>query len=360
MSVYDQCLVEDLDMAEAALKAGHEAQVQFGETLRDDVLVMKFNAQGELIDGPLTPSAPYLERVDAMCARWGDQLNVRFYGHYKDGFDASILARLPNIRSLTVNSLHEVHNPEAIAQVTGLTRLHIGIYELKDRDFLAKLPLAQLTEFTLEETETKALDLAPLARGTRLKLLRIFGHKKNIAALAALTDLEEFAFNPNKATDLSFLNAMTGLRALKFVLGGTDAVGDVSLPHLEDLAFTMVRGLTDIGDLARFPALRRFFVQDQKQLTGLRIARDLPDLRHMWIYNCPVLADIPGLRHATHLTSLRAVKTAIALKALDLPKTLTHLYLFSTKAKEEAAERAAIEALGLIPEDHPDMPFFYK
>lgn len=360
MGLYDDQLVFDLDMVERDLEKTGSSQVQFDRPLEEKLHIITLDKNGEMIDGPRVSREDYMARVRKLCARWGAGLNVRFYGHHSDGFDGRVLRDLPEVRSLTVNSLYEATNLEEIAGLPHLTELHIGVYELEDKNLLHRLPVARLTDLTIEEAKTKALDLSPLAEARALRRLRIFGHKKKIEAVGALSDLEEFVFNPAKDKSLAFLNTMTGLRALKFVLGGIESIEEVALPGLEDIAFTMVRGLAEIGDLQRFPALRRFFMQDQPQIARAATGAANQALAHLWFYNCPNLSAIDGLGDLPSLKSLRVVKTGLTLTALTLPRTLTHLECFSTKAREEAAETAAIEALGLIPESHPDMPFFYK
>ena len=79
--------------------------------------------------------------MDALCAEWGDRRKVRFYGHYGQVFDASALQALPNIRSLSIDSLERAINLEAIADLEHLERLHLGVFELEDKDILGKLPV---------------------------------------------------------------------------------------------------------------------------------------------------------------------------------------------------------------------------
>ena len=120
--------------------------------------------------------------------------------------------------------------------ISGLERLkslQLGIYDLKDKSLLSKIPLENLDYLTLEETATKALDLAPLSRCRSLKTLRLFGHKKNIEATGSLCQLREFAFNPAKGKPLDFINGMTSLKELKFVLGGVESVNEVNLPKAQ-------------------------------------------------------------------------------------------------------------------------------
>ena len=360
MGLGDYTLLFDLDAIERDLQTGHEAQVQFDRPFTEPAHVLTVTGDGAVEEGPQVDYAHYLGRVNGLCAKYGARFNVRFYAHYSDVFDGSVLARLPEVRSLTANCLERATNLEAIADLAHMTELQLGVYELSDRSVLERLPLERLTAFTFEETASKAMDLAPLAAAKALRHLRLFGHKKNIEALGELSEVEELAFNPFKGVPLDFLNGMTGLKALKLVLGGTEHLNDVALANVSELALTQVRGFNDLGDLGRFPSLTRLLLQDQQHLEKVTVSKRNSALQHLWFYNCRALAALPGLHDLQSLESLHAVRTALRLDDLNLPPGMTHLSVFSGKRKDEEAETAAIEALNLKAEPHPDMPFFYK
>ena len=172
--------------------------------------------------------------------------------------------------------------------------------------------------------------------------------------------MDEFTFNAKKGLDLSFINGMKNLTALKFNLGGTESIEVIELPELQDIAFTMTRGLAELGDMQRFPKLRRLFMQDQQHIERVQLGSENADLEHLWFYNCKQLNDVPGVEQCANLKSIRWLFTDTEPAMLTLPKSLTHLYLLSGKRKNEAAEIAAIEALGYSACDHPDSWFFYK
>lgn len=353
------CNVFNLDNIEKRLKAGNEASVQFDTPFRDLLQLVDPN-EHDLEKWQLIPSGPYLERLDAMCAKWGDRLRVRFYDYWGQPFDAAIVERLPNIRNLSADWLWDAKNLDAIGKLKHLTRLHLEIYNLEDKAILGKLPIAQLEEVILSPSNTKALDLAPLSEATKLRRLYLAGHHKNVASLAALNGLQEFTFSAKKGLDLSFINGMRGLEALKFNLGGIESIEAIELPELSDLSFTMVRGLTELGDMQRFPGLRRLLIQDQQQAERVRFGSANQSLEHLWFYNCKKLAEIEGLDHCDRLKSLRWLFTDKNPNDLKLPRSLTHLLLLSGRRKEEAQEIAAIEAMGYITDDHPEGYFFYK
>jgi len=350
----------DLDQVEAELKQGGEATVQFNDPIGQDLSIVPSTGSGNPDTWPLMSSTDYLVRLNSMCSQWGARLTVRFFGHNSDVFDGHCLRDIPEIRSLSVDSIFEAENLEAIGELEHLSQLHLGVFELADKAILAKLPLEKLTHITLSPTQTKALDLAPLADANALQKLYLDGHYKNIAALAALHGLQEFVFNPKASLDLGFINSMVSLRALKLVLGGIQCLADIQLDSLQDIACTQVRGPSDMGDMQRFPALQRVFVQNQKQLDSVQFGAGNPSLEHLWFCNCPNLTEIAGLADCPQLHSLRWLFSDTDPATLSLPKSLAHLHLLSGKRKAEADEKAAIEAMGYIVDDHRDAWFFYK
>lgn len=356
--------VDDLDLTERQLQEGHEATVQFCRPIGDILHVLVVDTDNPPV-GLELPNRPvsaddYVTRLRGLLNIWGERLTLRFYAHYSEIFDGAVLEQFPQVRSLAIGELDEAINLEAISGLPHLTRLRLTYHWLKDKDLLGKLPVEQLTHLTLGKTETRALDLAPLGRAKRLKQLYLEGHHKNLDALSALHALEEFTFNAKANGSLAFINAMSGLRALKFNLGGTASIEEIALPQLEDLAFTMVRGLEELGDMQRFPGLRRLFMQDQQQIERITFGAGNAALEHLWLYNCSRLAAIDGLRECAQLKSLRWLFTECEPSALSLPPSLTHLHMLSGKRKNQAADKAAIEAMGYIAEDHEDAWLFYK
>lgn len=360
LSDNDLCVVPSLDGINIQLQLGNETQVQFSSPIGKMIETQKFNSVGDLLPGKTLKSDVYLARLDELCARYGSALNVRFYGFYSEIFDARILNRLPNIRSLTVNCLSEACHLETIGEIKHLEDLSLGVFDLQQKDILHALPLKSLKTLTLEETNTKALDLAPLAEAHDLRQLRLFGQKKNIEVIGGLAQLEEFVFNPAKGKSLEYLNGMTNLQTLKLILGGCENFNEVKLGKLKDLAVTQVRGLSTLGDLTRFSLLERLLVQDQIQLQSVAFTSQISNLRHIWFNNCKILDALPGLNTLPKLTSLSAYQTALSIDMLTMPKSLTHAYIHSGRLRTEQAETASIVALGLRDEMHPDASFFFK
>ncbi|HEX2256507.1 MAG TPA: hypothetical protein VHG92_07375 [Afifellaceae bacterium] len=249
---------------------------------------------------------------------------------------------------------------EEIASLPHLRHLALGVLDMKDRGLLSALPVEQLEYLAIEETGTKALNLKPLENARQLRHLRMLApYKNNIEALGSLDRLEIFSFSPVKGVEIDFLAGMTGLRALKLVLGGTGGLPDVTLPRLADIAVTQVRGFADLGPLERFPAIERVLVQDQPYLERVACGPANHRLAHLWFWNCPNLATLDGFSSLPVARSLRAIMTGLDV-GLAIPPSLTHLCVHTTRTRDAAAEHTAIEARGLVDDAHPDAMFFYK
>lgn len=354
-------LLEDLAEAEAALAAGGDWTIQFSDPFVPPFRVAELDPEIGLRPGATVDFDDYISRVNELCVRYGANLTVRFYGYYNDVFDGDVVKLFPEARALMVNCLFEGKNIEAIGTLKHLTSLAMGAYTYKNKDLLHAIPMDRLTYLCLEEFGTKALDLAPLRHAAQLRELRILSPlARNIGHLAELDSLEVFSFAPVKTASLEFIGGMTSLKALKLVLGGTSALPSVSLPSLKDIAVTQTRGFQDLGPLERFPALRRVLISDQPHLEHVTTGALNTELAHLSFWNCPKLNRIEGLSEAPALISLHAVKTSLSPGSCAYPPSMTHLCVHSGRRRDEGDERAAIEALGFIDENHPGSTFVYK
>ena len=359
MSIPKPFSVPDLDEVAAQLSKDGAGHVQFDNPFTETLQTFRFQTATE---GPDVSRDAYLAQLNDLCKTWGEKLTVRFWGFHGKDFDAAILHEIPDVAALVINSMYDdAQNLAVLGELTKLRHLSMGIFGLTDKQVLSRIPLKGLTSLSLEETNTKALDLAPLADAKNLRSLALYGHKKNIGAISDLTQLERLTFNPTKSVSCDFLNGMRSLQTLNFVLGTGDSLTDLTtLPAIEDLAITMVRGLSDLGNLQRFPTLKRLLIQDQPHLHEITMSADNTALTHLWFNNCPNLTALPGFAALPRAISLRAFKTGLDIEAIDMPPTLTHAAIHSGARRDESAEHAAITARGLIANTHRDMPFSYK
>lgn len=290
-----------------------------------------------------------LGEVNALCRRFGDALEVRFYGHHGTAFDGAHLAHLPDVGWLSIDCLQSMTGMRAIGVLRALTRLTFGVHDRDEPDLLAGLPLEQITQLVLGASRRpQRIDLTPLARAGRLTYLSLNGHVRNIETVSGLTDLHTVSLGQwPRSADLSFLNRAIALRRLTLILGGRDAFPELRHSALVSLAVLRVRGIATLGDLGRLPALADLQVEDQLQLLAIDVS-DLP-LRRLRLFNCKNLAAVQGLDSLDRLEELRIGRTALPLEELadrSWPPTLTTVGLYAGAAKRNALLRAALDARG--------------
>ncbi len=293
-------------------------------------------------------SPELLRKVNDVCGEFGDSLEVRFYGHYGDQFDAGVLTHIPNASWLSVDCLTEIVNERQIAKLPSLKRLSFGVYRFDDPAFLEQLDIGKLDELALVENAKRNLDLSPLRNAKSLETLFLNGFTKNIEALAGLPKLAHLTLSAiPKTQSLRFVGAIPGLRSLALILGGRQSIDEIVHPHLEELSVVRVRALDGLGDLGRFPNLRDLTVEDQLQLHSLDVSG--PSLRKLVLMNCKNLEEIRGLEHLYDLIEFRTARTKLDLEYLlerQWPPSLKVLGLYSGRQKWNDATRATLTARG--------------
>jgi hypothetical protein len=289
-----------------------------------------------------------LKQVNLLCQEFGDELEVRFYGHYQTCFDASVLANLPDAQSLSVDCLTEISNEDTIASLKFLKRLSFGVYKFDEPQFFEKLNVAQLTRLSLIENAKRNFDLSILAQAQNLKTLFINGHTKNIGALQNLHNLTDLTLSAiPKHQNLQFLCDIESLRSLSLILGGRSSMDEFRHPALENLSIIRVRGLETLGSLGRYPRLRDLHVEDQLQIHSIDFTG--APLQKVVLANCKNLDKIEGLEDLNQIAELRVSRTNLDLQALldrDWPPSLEILALYSGSRKWNDAARAVLDKRG--------------
>jgi hypothetical protein len=289
-----------------------------------------------------------LASINRLCIEFGDRLEVRFYGYYESPFDARVLEYLPDVRWLSVDCLTSISDEEHLARLPKLTKLAFGVFRYDEPEFLGRLPLEQLIELWVNETERRNLNLVHLSRCERLRTLSIGGHTKGIDAIASLPCLEQLHLNSiPKRQSLDFVGRCAPLRSLDLLLGGRPSLDDCSHPDLEKLTVIRVRGLESLGTLRRFPKLRSLHVEDQLQLRAIEL--DRAPLEELTIGNCKNLERISGLDGMTALRHLRVYRTKLGLDTLverEWPPSMDILALYGSSERWNALARARLDQRG--------------
>lgn len=320
---------EELSGAGARLASGEELVVQFDRAIYtgDD-----------------------LRTIDALCAEYGSQLEVRFYGHYSSDFDANALLEVPRVANLSIDCLQGVRNLEALAALKLLQRLSVGIHGLADSHVLKNSNLQALRSLSLGPTKSNNVELSYLADYGQLESLHLSGHTRGIASISTLRALTSLAlWCIPKRTPLDFICGVTNLSRLTIGLGGRDSISEVAAPKLQELEIARVRGLSNLEGLDRFPALTTLTVEDQIQLQRLDITHANSQLKQLKVFNCKSLHTISGLEHLSELNEIRVGLTAMDpahFVRIAFPSNLKVCALYTGKSRENLWLREALDARG--------------
>ena len=281
-----------------------------------------------------------LQKLDEIALHHGNNLQIRFYGHYQSTFDFNVLKFLPNVRNLSVDCLSSAINFMALDEMTNLSRLHIGIDNELPKDFLSMENLFSLDSLVMGPSKNKNLDLSHLIKYKKLKELFLAGHTKHIDSIRNLTALEKLGLSLiGKAQPLSFINTLHSLKSLMIILGGRDNIDEVTNSSVESMEIIRIRGLQKF-DASKFPSLKRLRIEDQIQIHELSFSEDSPDLKSISIVNCKGLEKIDGLSKLKSLESLHFCNTKLNIDKLALqgfPQSLHEInfYTNSNKANKE-------------------------
>ena len=289
-----------------------------------------------------------LKTVNKYCAEYGDKLEVRFFGHCSDAFDASVLKHLPDVQWLSVDCLLRINSEDTIAWLPKLRKLSFGVYHFDSPGFLATLNLSQITRLALTENSKKNFDLSPLAHCDELDEFFLNGHRKNIASISHLPKLRKLSLGSiAKRQTLEFVNEMPNLEKLTIILGGRENFDEVKHPSLSELEVLRVRAINTLGDLSRFPGLRRLLVEDQLQLRS--ISFDGAGLEEISIHNCKNLERLIGLLELKHLRAFRTSRTKLNLDSLldaNWPESLQTVAIYAGSEKWNERARQILDEKG--------------
>jgi protein phosphatase 1 regulatory subunit 7 len=295
-------------------------------------------------------SGELLRQINNLCGEFGRQLEVRFYGHYGNCFDASVLHSLPDAAALSVDCLTEATNLSALSDLRNLRHLSLGVYRLEEPDFLKRLQLQNLETLCICETAKSNFDLAPIQTCNKLSELGLAGHTKNIHCLQNLPALRQLSVSGiSKKQSLDFVSKIQPLKRLVIILGGRANISEIQHPTLEELEIIRVLGFNNIDSLEAFPALRLLAIEDQIRLEQVCFTPSIKNLQAFGIFNCKTLRKLEGLNYLTKLRSVRIGMTALNIDSIlqqGLSASLKVFAFYTGKSKENAIIRKRLDALG--------------
>ena len=218
--------------------------------------------------------------IDSLAHRFPEQIQLRFYSHPGETFDFRLLTKFPHVQNLWLDPIR-AENWEAFNDLKHVKSFTIGVLEISNKSFLRNVVHSKLDALILSQMRTKALDLSYLAQGENLTELGLFGHKKNISAIASLQALEKLTFSPHKNDTYAFLSDLPRLRVLKFFLGGCEDLSHVSSDTIKELSLERVKYLAHLGAISRFANLDYIHVENQPLLRKQDYEADLKSIRRV-------------------------------------------------------------------------------
>jgi len=226
------------------------------------------------------------------------EVELRVYGHYGIECCFDFLRWVPNVRSFSADCLMHATGIEHLCYLSELKSLRIGVFELKDFQFLASMPTT-LTSLGLGATRSKAPSLSPLDRFQSLQTLYIEGHHKGIEVLSELTNLTDLTLRSVTTRDLSYLKPLHALRSLDIKLGGIrDYSGIEEKSSLQYLEMWQIRDLKDVDILGSLVGLQNLLLQSLPHITTFPTLSRLSRLRRILIENLRGLTDFSSLEFA--------------------------------------------------------------
>jgi protein phosphatase 1 regulatory subunit 7 len=290
-----------------------------------------------------------LPELDELCARWDENLGVRFYGHYSSSFDCNTILQIPNVKTLYVDCLVHAHNTEALTRLKNLYYLNLNVFELEDAEILRAESLQNLCMLTIS-SEKKTVNLAHLKGYARLHTLIAGGKVKNLDTIGHLAKLEFLSLNSISKAPVHFINKLGKLKTLKFILGGRESVEEIEENEIETLEIVRVRGFNNIQNIAKFRKLQKLLIEDQIQLNQINFNEPLKELKEISVLNCKGLTSLTGLDQLPLLQLLRIYKTSIDFDSFirqKLPNTLSTLYFATSKSKVDHEIKNSLFEMGV-------------
>ncbi len=318
----------DTNLIDKELKEGKHVIVQFSKSIYTHEMLIELNK---------------------LCNIYDNSFGIRFYEHDYTAFDAETLETIPDVKCLYIDCLHFADNLYSLNTLINLQKLSLGVYELKDTEILELNNLKKITDLTLWETKTKALNLQYLEEYSILNHLRLRSHTKNIFAIENLKNLNYLSLELIKNTPVSFINSLKNLKTLKFILGGRENIQEIEDNEIEYLDIEGVRGFNDLSNISKFRKLKILGIEDNTQLKRLDFKSYHPFLQRMFISNCKTFDSLTGLCNLTSLERIGIYKTDIDFDNFiqqDLPNSLKAIRFFTSKRKLDEKIKSKIKQLG--------------
>lgn len=185
-----------------------------------------------------------------------------------------------------------------------LQRFAIDSFKLQNLDGLRYLSDA-VVELHLGQIGAKKLSLRPLERFPYLRTLAIDSIAKDIEIIGTLKMLEDLTLRSVTLPGLDFLKPCQTLSRLAVKLGGTRNLAAIpEIGELKRLELWLIRGLDDVGFVARLPKLQLLILQALKQVQTLPSFGPMKALRRIHLETMKGLTDLAPIAKAPALEEL--------------------------------------------------------
>lgn len=268
-----------------------------------------------------------LTQLNDLCKDYDQNLAIRFYGHYFSKFDCSVVKQISNVKNLSIDGLKDFDNVYALTELENLKVFALGIYDLKEPEFLKADNFKQLLELDINATNKK-LNLEYLRNFKSLKYLTIEEQTKNIEAIGEVSNLEYLCLRSIKNKPIEFINNLKKLKTLKFLLGSRKNINEIDENKIENLEISRVRGFNDINNVSKFTKIKTLSIEDNIQLSEINFDTELSGLTDLEILNCKTLNSLTGIENLTSLTQFIVGKTDINFETVVKQKLATTLKVF--------------------------------
>ncbi|HPH67689.1 MAG TPA: hypothetical protein PLF40_18155 [Kofleriaceae bacterium] len=308
-------------------------------------LTIQFSIGNDGVAQAATPAL--LQQLEAFCQAVGPRVTVRFYGGHGAAFACDLLAQLPSVAALRIET-NTTSNLEAVATLTALQRLSIKIADTVPRDLLHAPNLQKLTSLELGKAQRGRFDLTALAAMPHLTELLITDHANELSHVAHVPTLTKLTlWSPRGAPSLAFVRQLPALRELALHWGSYAELDELDAPQLQRLRLQCIRGLTKF-DARRLSNVQQLSLDRFAQLTRVRV-NQLQQLQRLRITDATKCSVLDGISELPSLATLRLYRTATDLDALlqaGLPTALREFAYLTGRTKADNAIAARLQALG--------------
>ena len=293
--------------------------------------------------GSLSYTPDLLAELNEAAKLIGVDLEVRFWGHYSEQFDASILRFIPDVASLIIGHTSSCINIDALSYLKNLKELNLGTSAFDIPDILSMEALYGLDTLFIGENKKSNIDLIHLKKYLNLRDFGTGGQVKNIDAITQLPNIRKLSLHTMKNTyGLDFVSSIQHLEDLSICFGGQESITDITAPELKSLEILDVRGLKELGDIGRFTNLEKLRISRQIQLSDLRLGAN-PLLRDIHISTCKTLSQIDGFENLPKLEQIWLFRTALNYEKFisgKMPSSLKRITFFNgSKKKDQVIEK---------------------